>query len=227
MDAFASILRPLSPYGPDQRGLPPYPRFPALRCCGSSVRRGIRCCGLGGQGAWQPSLRSGRLRRPARAEWDNSRRRTPCPHCLVLTSWSSGSLLVVHAYLVCVRLLGWTGALSTSQQTLSVFEGGRRSDCMAPFLRGCWSSVSCLCGCSGLRTISAQVGTFLPQPSFIPPYRPPPSTHWHWYGCPLLLVDSCAVHVSTDTGVIEQKSDHYFDTFYPQFQCRIYGLNLL
>ena len=84
MDASASILRPLSPYGPDKRGLPSFPRFPALRCCGSSVRRGIRCCGLGGQGAWQPSLRSGRLRRPARAEWDNSRRRTPCPHCLML-----------------------------------------------------------------------------------------------------------------------------------------------
>ena len=84
MDACASILRPLSPYGPVQRGLPSYPRFPALRCCGSSVRRGIRCCGLGGQGAWQPSLRSGRLWRPARAEQDNSRRHTPCPQCLVL-----------------------------------------------------------------------------------------------------------------------------------------------
>ena len=79
MAASASILRPLSPYGPDKRGLPSFPRFPALRCCGSSVRRGIRCCGLGGQGAWQPSLRSGRLRRPARAEWDNSRRRTALP----------------------------------------------------------------------------------------------------------------------------------------------------
>ena len=54
MDASASILRPLSPYGPVQRGLPSYPRFPALRCCGSSVRRGILCCGIGGQGARQP-----------------------------------------------------------------------------------------------------------------------------------------------------------------------------
>ena len=79
MDASASILRPLSPYGPDKRGLPSYPRFPALRCCGSSVRRGIRCCGIGGQGAWQPSLRSGRLWRPARAEQDSSRRRTSLP----------------------------------------------------------------------------------------------------------------------------------------------------
>ena len=97
VDASASTLRPLSPYGPDQRGLPSFPRFPALRCCGSSVRRGIRCCGLGGQGAWQPSLRSGRLRRPARVEWDNSRRRTPCPQCLVVTIKASGSLLVVTA----------------------------------------------------------------------------------------------------------------------------------
>jgi len=40
MDAAASILRPLSPYGPVQRGLPPYPCFPALRCCGSSDRKG-------------------------------------------------------------------------------------------------------------------------------------------------------------------------------------------
>jgi len=80
----ASTLRPLSPYGPDKRGLPSYPRFPALRCCGSSVRRGIRCCGIGGQGARQPSLRSGRLWRPARAEQDNSRRHTPCPQCLLL-----------------------------------------------------------------------------------------------------------------------------------------------
>ena len=98
VDAFASTLRPLSPYGPDKRGLPSFPRFPALRCCGSSVRRGIRCCGLGGQGAWQPSLRSGRLWRPARAERDSSRRHTTCPQCLCVASWAICSLLVVHAY---------------------------------------------------------------------------------------------------------------------------------
>ena len=40
MDACASILRPLSPYGPDKQGLPSFLRFPALRCCGSSVRKG-------------------------------------------------------------------------------------------------------------------------------------------------------------------------------------------
>ena len=54
VDASASTLRPLSPYGSDKRGLPSFPRFPALRCCGSSVRRGIRCCedrGTGGLAA--------------------------------------------------------------------------------------------------------------------------------------------------------------------------------
>ena len=100
MDASASILRPLSPYGPDERGLPSFPRLSALRCCGSSGEQGNnvpRDRGIGGQGARQPSLRSGRLRRPASKEWDNSRRRTPCPQCLVVTSKASGSLLVVIA----------------------------------------------------------------------------------------------------------------------------------
>ena len=196
----ASILRPLSPYGHGKHGLSPYPRLPALRCCGSSVRRGIRCHGIGGQGAWQPSLRSGRLRRPARAEWDNSRRRTPCPHCLMLTRWSSGSLLVVYAYSVCVRLFGWTGNMPASQQTLSVSLGGRRSDCAAPFLRRSSRQSPAPAG--------AQVFALFPQglePSsfqhlVILPYRPPPGVDCHWYACPLLLVDSCAVHVSTDMG---------------------------
>ena len=93
----ASTLRPLSPYGPDKRGLPSFPRFPALRCCGSSVRRGIWCRKIGGQEAWQPSLQSGRLWRPARAEQDNSRRHTPCPQCLLLVRRGGRSLLVVHA----------------------------------------------------------------------------------------------------------------------------------
>ena len=182
-----------------------YPLTPDCPPCGAvapQANRGIRCHGLGGQGAWQPSLRSGRLRRPARAEWDNSRRRTPCPHCLVLVRWSSGSLLVVYAYSVCVRLLGWTGALSTSQQTLSVFEGGRRSDCAASFLRRSSRQSPAPTG--------AQVFALFPQglePSFfqhlvIPPHRPPPGIDCHRYACPLLLVDSCAVHVSTDTGEI-------------------------
>ena len=151
--------------------------------------RGIRCHGLGGQGAWQPSLRSGRLRRPARAEWDNSRRRTPCPHCLMLTRWSSGSLLVVHAYLVCVRLLGWTGALSTSQQTLSGFEGGRRSDCAAPFLRRSSRQSPAITG--------AQVFALFPrglEPSsfqllVISSDRPPRAQAVTGYGCPIARVD--------------------------------------
>ena len=123
-----------------------------------------------------------------------------CPHCLMLTRWSSGSLLVVYAYSVCVRLLGWAGALSTLQQTLSGFEGGRRSDCAAPFLRRSSRQSPAPAG--------AQVFALFPQglePSsfqhlVIPPYRPPPGVDCHWYACPLLLVDSCAVHVSTDTG---------------------------
>ena len=45
VDASASTLRPLSPYGPDQRGLLPFPRFPALRFCCSSGRMGILCRG--------------------------------------------------------------------------------------------------------------------------------------------------------------------------------------
>ena len=97
VDASASTLRPLSPYGPVKRGLPSFPRFSALRFCSSSVRRGILCRGIGGQRAWQPSLRSGRLRRPARAERDNSRRRTPCPQCLVLVRRAGRCLLVVTA----------------------------------------------------------------------------------------------------------------------------------
>ena len=40
MDASASILRPLSPYGPDQRGLPSFPHLSALRCCSSSGEQG-------------------------------------------------------------------------------------------------------------------------------------------------------------------------------------------
>ena len=205
MDASASILRPLSPTAPSSGA---YPLTPVFLPCGAvapRTGRGIMCHGLGGQGAWQPSLRSGRLRRPARAEWDNSRRRTPCPHCLMLNRRGMGSLLVVHAYSVCVRLLGWAGNLPTSQQTLSVFEDGRRSDCAAPFLRRSSRQSPAPAG--------AQVFALFPQglePSsfqhlVIPPYRPPPGIYCHWYGCPLLLVDSCAVHVSTDTGARKEQ----------------------
>ena len=106
VDASASTLRPLSPYGHGKHGLPSFPRLSVLRCCGSLAGRGIMCHGIGGQGAWQPSLRSGRLRWPARAEWDNSRRKsmchwhisTPCPQCRVVASKAGGSLLVVSSF---------------------------------------------------------------------------------------------------------------------------------
>ena len=61
------------------------------------------------------------------------------------------------------------------------------------------SSVSSPHGCSGLRTISARVGTFLLAASVIPPDRPLRAQPATGPACPLLLVDSCAVHVSTDT----------------------------
>ena len=141
-----------------------YPLTPDCPPCGAvapQANRGIRCHGLGGQGAWQPSLRSGRLRRPARAEWDNSRRRTPCPQCLAVTSWAGGSLLVDRAYSLCVRLLGWAGNLPTSQQTLSVSLSGAAAGLCGFIPAAFQSSVSSPCGCSSLRTIPAGVGTFL------------------------------------------------------------------
>jgi len=47
-----------------------YPLTTDCPPCGAVAPRTM-CHGLGGQGARQPSLRSGRLRRPARAEWDS------------------------------------------------------------------------------------------------------------------------------------------------------------
>jgi len=129
------------------------------------------CHGIGGQGAWQPSLRSGRLRRPARAEWDNSRRRTPCPQCLVLVRRGRRCLLVVTALshpLAASRCFGGHLAASTSQKNTAPpfiqqgrsppsIRGGQSDFIPAAFQ----SSVSCWGGCSGLRTISAPVGTIL------------------------------------------------------------------
>ena len=93
--------RPFSaPFPPTAPSSGAYPLTPDCPPCGAVAprsNRGIRCHGIGGQGAWQPSLRSGRLRRPARAEWDNSRRRTPCPHCLMLNRRGRRCLLVVTA----------------------------------------------------------------------------------------------------------------------------------
>ena len=59
MDASASILRPLSPYGPGGRGLPSFPRLSVLRCCGSSDEQGNKVLRIRGTGGGQPSLRSG------------------------------------------------------------------------------------------------------------------------------------------------------------------------
>ena len=126
---------PFPPTAPTSGAYPLTPDCPSCGAVAPQTNRGIMCHGLGGQGAWQPSLRSGRLRRPARAEWDNSRRRTPCPQCLDTTSKAGGSLLVVMSYSVCVRLLGWMLPASTSQQTLSVSHGGRRADSVASFFR--------------------------------------------------------------------------------------------
>ncbi len=93
--------RPFSaPFPPTAPTSGAYPLSPVFLPCGAVAPRsgrGIRCCGLGGQGARQPSLRSGRLWRPARAEQDNSRRHTPCPQCLLLVRRGGRSLLVVHA----------------------------------------------------------------------------------------------------------------------------------
>jgi len=205
VDTKCLLTAPFPPTAPSSGAYPLTPDFLSCGAVAPRSGRGIMCHGIGGQGAWQPSLRSGRLRRPARAEWDNSRRRTPCPHCLMLNRRGRGSLLVVHAYSICVQLLGWSGNLPTSQQTLSVFEFGRRSDCTASFLRRSSRQSPAPAG--------AQVFALFPQglePSsfqhlVIPPYRPPPGIYCHWYGCPLLLVDSCAVHVSTDTGARKEQ----------------------
>ncbi|SFA88936.1 hypothetical protein SAMN05216587_10352 [Selenomonas ruminantium] len=129
------------------------------------------CHGIGGQGAWQPSLRSGRLRRPARAEWDNSRRRTPCPQCLVLVRRGRRCLLVVTALshpLAASRCFG--GQVNCPRRRRTPPRPLSRREELDPSIRGglsafipaaFQSSVSCWGGCSGLRTISAPVGTIL------------------------------------------------------------------
>ena len=94
VDASRVHSPPPFPLRPRQAGPTPFPPFscPAvLLLLGQEWGLVPR---IGGQGAWQPSLRSGRLRRPARAVRDSSRRRTPCPQCLDVTSWASRCLLV-------------------------------------------------------------------------------------------------------------------------------------
>ena len=147
-----------------------YPLTPDCPPCGAvapQANRGIMCHGIGGQGAWQPSLRSGRLRRPARAEWDNSRRRTPCPQCLVLVRRGRRCLLVVTAQSHPVAASRCFGGqvncprrrrtpprpLSSRGEAPPSIRGGQSASIPAAFQ----SSVSYWGGCSGLRTISARV----------------------------------------------------------------------
>ena len=56
-----------APFPPTAPASGTYPLTPVFLPCGAVAPlagRGIMCHGIGGQGAWQPSLRSGRLRRP-------------------------------------------------------------------------------------------------------------------------------------------------------------------
>ena len=88
VDAGASTLRPFLPHTPSFPGSSRRPsaalrvRAPlsGLTASGGYSPRlpdaGTRCRDVGETGAPLPSLRSGRLRRPARAERDSSRRRT-------------------------------------------------------------------------------------------------------------------------------------------------------
>ena len=122
-----------------------------------------------------------------------------------------------YVRLVCVRLLGWTASPSTSQQTLSVADGEGAKSCHRfaypasknyLSIRGGQSAsipaafrvpVSSPHGCSGLRTFPARVGTLHPFSLSHCASQTAPGTTRHRSACPLLLVDSCAVHVSTDT----------------------------
>lgn len=55
--------------------------------------------------------------------------------------------------------------------------------------------VACLCGRSGLRATSAQVGAFRPLDRAPVPRQTAPAQASHRFGCPCPLVDSYAVHV--------------------------------
>ena len=112
----ASTLRPLFPYGPDNRGLPSYPRFPALRCCGSSVRKGnivLRDRGTEGSAA-------------LRDDYGGQRERSRITRAAVLPALSAlcqsegledaCSSFMRNPTHGGVPLLWWTGKLSTSQK---------------------------------------------------------------------------------------------------------------
>ena len=127
VDAGASTLRPFLPHTPS---FPESYRRPSASLRVRAPLSGLtasggysprladsptRCREVGETGAPLPSLRSGRLRRPAREERDSSRRRTSPRRAggssRVLRS-PSGSRAVF-----CVRPLWWTAELSTSRQT--------------------------------------------------------------------------------------------------------------
>ena len=55
--------------------------------------------------------------------------------------------------------------------------------------------VACLCGRSGLRATSAQVGALRPLDRAPVPRQTAPAQASHRFGCPCPLVDSYAVHV--------------------------------
>ena len=120
VDACASTLRPLSPYGPDKRGLPSFPRFPALRCCGSSGRKGNNVTqdrvtgGLAARGDYGGQRERSGI---ARAAIPPARSALVWPHGL-----SAACLSFMHMGLCPSARVD--GKPSTSQQTLSVVIDG-------------------------------------------------------------------------------------------------------
>ncbi len=85
---------PPFPLRPRPAGPTPFPPFSCPAVLWLLGQEQEYCAADRGQGAWQPSLRSGRLRRPARAVRDSSRRRTPCPPGLGAPSGAILCLLV-------------------------------------------------------------------------------------------------------------------------------------
>jgi len=233
VDTKCLLTAPFPPTAPSSGAYPLTPDCPPCGAVAPRTNRGIMCHGLGGQGARQPSLRSGRLRRPARAEWDNSRRRTPCPHCLVLHSGAYGSLLVVSALSHPWRrpfALVDTYQRPRRRRTPPhphkspcVAEKEGAADSPAPFMRRSGRQSPALTG--------AQVFALFPrglEPSSLqhlvtPPDRPPPVQSVTGNACPLLLVDSCAVHVSTDTGgIINLEAQNDYNSGYPLLKRGVY-----
>ncbi len=161
------LSAPLPPTAPSSGAYPLTPHFLPCGAVAPQANRGTRCHGLGGQGARQPSLRSGRLRRPARAEQDNSRRHTPCPQCLLLVRRAGASLLAANAQIppmAASRCFGGQVNCPRRRRTpprpnKSPCVAGKvgAADCLPPFLRPSSRQSHAPDGCSSLRTISAGV----------------------------------------------------------------------